>query len=41
MFDHYYDKHKKDFVTITQTEGRANPKLWGAQQATPPKKPKK
>ena len=40
MFDHYYDKHKKNFVNITQAEGRANPKLWGVQQPTPPKKKK-
>lgn len=33
IFDHYYDKYKKDFVNMTQTEGRINPKLWN-----PPKK---
>jgi len=33
MFDYYYDKYKKDFIKFTQSEGRANPKLWGAQQA--------
>ena len=26
IFDHYYDKYKKDFVTMKQTEGRINPK---------------
>lgn len=29
LFDHYYDKYKKDFVGFTQTEGRKNPKLYG------------
>ncbi len=29
IFDEYYDKYKKDFINITQTEGRINPKLWG------------
>jgi hypothetical protein len=28
VFDHYYDKYKKDFVFISQTEGRINPRLW-------------
>lgn len=41
MFDHYYDKHKKNFVNITQAEGRANPKLWGAPKVAPPPKKKK
>ena len=29
IFDNYYDKYKKDFVTMQQSEGRVNPKLWG------------
>ena len=29
IFDHYYDKYKKGFVTMKQTEGRVNPKLYG------------
>ncbi len=29
IFDSYYDKYKKDFVFMKQSEGRANPKLWG------------
>jgi hypothetical protein len=28
IFDDYYDKYGRDFVTMTQTEGRVNPKLW-------------
>ena len=39
IFDEYYDKYKKDFKTMKQTEGRVNPTLWNNQpQATPPKK---
>lgn len=33
IFDDYWDKYSKDFVTMTQTEGRVNPKMWN-----PPKK---
>ena len=28
IFDHYWDQYKYDFVNMTQTEGRVNPKLW-------------
>jgi len=38
IFDHYWDKYKKDFVNMTQTEGRVNPKLWGVPPAKPSKK---
>ena len=38
IFDNYYDKYKKDFVFMRQSEGRANPKLWGNP---PPKERKK
>ena len=31
IFDHYYDKYKKDFVTMNQTEGRVNHKLYGVK----------
>jgi len=34
IFDHYWDKHRDDFVTMKQSEGRINPKLWGNE---PPK----
>jgi hypothetical protein len=33
IFDDYWDKYRHDFRTMTQTEGRVNPKLW-----SPPKK---
>ena len=32
IFDYYWDEYGKGFVSMNQTEGRANPKLW-----TPPK----
>ncbi len=44
LFDHYYDKYKKDFKTFTQSEGIINPTLWNPPKkakAQPPKKPKK
>ena len=28
IFDDYWDKYRDDFVTMNQTEGRVNPKLW-------------
>jgi len=28
IFDHYWDKYREDFVTMNQTEGRSNPKIW-------------
>ena len=39
IFDYYWDLYRHDFVTMTQTEGRANPKLWIDPNA--PKKKKK
>ena len=36
IFDHYWDNYRSDFISMTQTEGRVNPKLWG-----PPKGKKK
>ena len=38
IFDHYYDKFKKDFVTMKQAEGRINPKLWGVKAPESKKK---
>ena len=40
IFDDYWDKYKKDFRNMTQTEGRVNPKLWQNSKQTPPKKKK-
>ncbi len=28
IFDRYYDKYKKGLISITQSAGTANPKLW-------------
>lgn len=28
IFDTYYDKYKKDLISIIQSKGTANPKLW-------------
>ncbi len=39
IFDHYWDLYKKDFINMTQTEGRMSPKLWIDPNA--PKKDKK
>ena len=39
IFDHYWDKYRKGFVTMNQTEGRVNPKLYGAK--TPETKKRK
>ena len=41
LFDHYYDKYKKNFVGFKQAGGLANPKLWNNKQAPPPQPPKK
>ena len=43
IFDHYYDKYKKDFVTMKQAEGQIRPNLWNdrRKEAEPPKKKRK
>ena len=38
IFDHYWDNYRNDFVNMTQTEGRANPKLWGVKAKETSKK---
>jgi hypothetical protein len=30
IFDHYWDKYREDLISFKQTEGRVNPKIWGA-----------
>jgi len=37
IFDVYYDKYKKDFKSMTQSEGRIAPNRWNVE----PPKPKK
>lgn len=29
IFDYYWDNYRHDFINMTQTDGRKNPKLWG------------
>ena len=29
IFDDYWDKYRHDFVTMSQTEGRIRPNIWG------------
>ena len=38
IFDEYYDKYKKDFITLTQASGTANPTTWGYQSKNKPSK---
>ena len=40
IFDHYWDHYRHDLINMTQTEGRVNPKLWGAGNKSPDKKKK-
>lgn len=40
IFDYYWDLYKKDFVNMTQTEGRINPRLW-QDPSSPAKETKK
>jgi len=28
IFDDYWDKYRNDFINMTQTQGRVNPKNW-------------
>ena len=43
VFDEYYDKYKKGFQWLKQTEGRVVPSLWNQKQnpEPPKKKPRK
>lgn len=38
IFDYYWDKYREGLIGFKQTEGRVNPKLWGAK---PPKEEKR
>ena len=38
IFDHYWDLYRHDLISMTQSEGRVNPKLWGNK---PPENKKK
>tara|TARA_Y100001968_G_scaffold79367_1_gene70640 strand:+ start:1426 stop:1719 length:294 start_codon:yes stop_codon:yes gene_type:complete len=39
IFDHYYDKYK-NVMSMIQSNGRVNPKLWNAPKAKKPRAPK-
>ena len=41
VFDVYYDKYKKDFKSMTQSEGRVAPNRWNVAPPSPPKKKKR
>ena len=38
IFDHYWDKYRDGFVTMRQSGGTINPKLWNAPGSEPKKK---
>ena len=40
LFDHYYDKYKKNFKWLKQSEGRVKPQQWNTTP-TPPRKKRK
>ncbi len=41
IFDHYWDKYRDNFVTMTQSKGTVNPKMWNAPGSEPKEKKKK
>jgi hypothetical protein len=41
LFDYYYDKYKKGFKKLTQTEGRLTPSQWTHATSKPSPPPKK
>ena len=41
IFDHYWDKYKTGFITMTQSKGTVNPKMWNAPGSEPKEKKKK
>lgn len=34
IFDYYWDNYRNDLTNMVQTEGRANPKIWGSKKQT-------
>lgn len=38
IFDHYWDKYREAFISLKQTEGRANPRLYGLEPKPEKKK---
>ena len=41
IFDHYWDKYHDRFVTMRQSGGQVNPKMWNAPGSEPKKEEKK
>ena len=41
LFDTYYDKYKKGFQWLKQTEGRMKPSLWKFKNTPEPEPPKR
>ena len=41
IFDHYYDKYKKQFKWLKQSKGTMRPNLWNSTVKTPQRKRKK
>ena len=41
IFDHYWDKYRDKFVTMRQSGGQVNPKMWNAPGSEPKKEEKK
>ena len=41
IFDHYWDKYRDNFVTMRQSGGAVNPKMWNAPGSEPKKEEKK
>jgi len=38
IFDHYYDEYKEGFITMYQSAGTVNPKLWNSSSNDKKKK---
>lgn len=38
IFDYYWDKYREGLISFKQSEGRVNPKLWGAAPVEKKKK---
>ena len=41
IFDHYYDKYKKGFKSLTQSKGTMRPNLWNSTTKAPQRRKKK
>ena len=38
IFDYYWDLYRNDFITMKQSEGKVNPKLWNDPSSKKDKK---